>query len=132
MSHSGSVALVAVAAGGVPIGVDVEVVRSRRNLDALAARVLAPDVYDRWRARPDDERLRAFLQEWTAKEAYLKAIGVGIVTRLAAVDPRPPQWSNTEIEVPHAIAHVAARAHSLKIERVRWNPWATANDEIAG
>jgi len=100
LSHSGTVAVVAIVAGRVRLGVDVEVVRPRRNLAALAARVLNDREHARWlRLAHDDERLRAFLGAWTAREAYLKAIGVGITTRLREVPERVDGWAHLPLEV---------------------------------
>jgi phosphopantetheinyl transferase len=94
VSHSGSLALIAVVEGDVRVGVDVEVVRNRPRLDALAARVLAAGEHAAWLRLPDqDARLRAFLEIWTGKEAYLKARGVGITTSLRAVSRCPEGWT---------------------------------------
>src|SRR5262249_23276985 len=72
VSHSGPLALVAVLEGEARIGVDVEAVKPRSRLDALAARVLDVDEHASWlQLEDEDARLRAFLQTWTCKEAYL-------------------------------------------------------------
>jgi 4'-phosphopantetheinyl transferase len=92
LSHSGDVAVVAIAPE--PVGVDVERVRPRRYLDAVARRVLRDDEFARWAARPEADRLDAFLRVWTAKEAYLKLLGVGITRALREVDVHDTQtWS---------------------------------------
>jgi 4'-phosphopantetheinyl transferase len=132
MSHSGSVALVAVTTAAVPIGVDVETQRPRRDLDALAARVLGPGQLVEWRARPPGEQLAGFLREWTAKEAYLKAIGLGIVTRLADVDSQPAGWASVEIPVVGAIATLAVQAEPVAIERSVWRIPVSASGGTAG
>lgn len=90
LSHSGDLALLAVATG-VRVGVDLEEVRFRPRLERLAERVLAPDELAAWFAVPEQHRLRAFLRAWTAKEAYLKAIGEGIRSPLAGVPARLPE-----------------------------------------
>ena len=99
LSHSESVALIAVVPGA-RIGVDVEVERPRRHLDALAARVLAAGDHADWLDRPASEQLHAFLEQWTAKEAYLKAIGAGITRPLREVPCDPPGWTVTRIASP--------------------------------
>ena len=73
LSHSQSFAVVAVA-DSARVGVDIEVIRPRARLDALAKRVLSPAEHADWLDYPPTARLRAFLERWTAKEAYLKAI----------------------------------------------------------
>jgi len=77
VSHSGALLAVAVV-HGAQVGVDVEEVRPRRHLDRLAARVLTPAEHARWEALPAEARLDAFLRHWTEREAYLKAIGLGL------------------------------------------------------
>ena len=92
LSHSGSTAFVAVARGA-RVGVDVEMIRARRNLERLARRALTPEEYEAWRVVPRTSRTIEFLRNWTAKEAYLKAIGLGIVRPLRTVSARPEGWS---------------------------------------
>ncbi|HUI47506.1 MAG TPA: hypothetical protein VL119_02340, partial [Acidimicrobiia bacterium] len=68
VSHSGSLGVVALGDGDLLIGIDVEVVRPRVRLDALAARVLDAGSYAEWRDLGSDEQLVSFLRAWTAKE----------------------------------------------------------------
>jgi 4'-phosphopantetheinyl transferase len=76
VSHSGDCVLLAI--GQAPqLGVDVERVRARGDLERLARRVLTAEE----RARlpgAEAERLAAFHRHWVAKEAYLKAWGRGL------------------------------------------------------
>ena len=72
--------------------------RPRARLEPLAARILDPAEYAAWRALAPAEQLPAFLRHWTAKEAYLKALGVGLF-RKGAVPPVSPQWTVTPIDV---------------------------------
>ncbi len=98
VSHTDGLALVALGPAGVRVGVDVERVRERPHLDQLARRVLADGVYAEWRGLPEVGRVRAFLQAWTAKEAYLKATGLGIVTRLAEVPDAVDGWTIAPVD----------------------------------
>lgn len=98
LSHSASVALVAVTREA-RVGVDVEVIRARRHLEKLAARVLTPDELRAWRVVPPASRTTAFLRSWTAKEAYLKALGVGLVRPLRTVPVAPDGWSVLPVAV---------------------------------
>lgn len=112
LSHSGDFAVIALAGAGVRVGVDVEEVRPRRRLDALAARVLSGPDHAVWREIDDaDERLRAFLSAWTEKEAYLKAIGIGIATRLRDVPTSVAGWSMCALDVG------AGRRAALAVDR---------------
>jgi 4'-phosphopantetheinyl transferase len=107
LAHTGSSALVAVAQGA-PVGVDVEVIRARRNLERLARRVLTPEEYDAWRVVPRTARTVEFLRNWTAKEAYLKAIGLGIVRSLRTVSARPDGWSLLRLDADPALVATVA------------------------
>ncbi len=93
VSRSGTIGVIAVAVDGVSVGVDIEQVRPRSHLAGLAARTLGPDALAAWRAAPQGEQLIRFLYVWTAKEAYLKAVGTGITVRLSDVPEQPPGWS---------------------------------------
>jgi 4'-phosphopantetheinyl transferase len=76
VSHSGALALVAIAAQ--PVGVDVEAMRPLHDAVPLAARFFAPAERDAVARAPADARARRFLELWTAKEAVLKASGAGL------------------------------------------------------
>ena len=115
LSHSGSFAVVALAAGGERVGVDVEEIRPRARLHALAARVLSAEEHDAWLALSDEaDRLRSFLLAWTAKEAYLKALGIGIATRLRDVPARVDGWRTAELDAG------AGRVAALAVDRTEF------------
>jgi 4'-phosphopantetheinyl transferase len=77
LSHSGDLALIAVAEGR-EVGVDVERIRPRRNLLRLAERALDPAAAAAVRAAPPEDRLTAFHTAWTRHEAIAKCHGVGL------------------------------------------------------
>jgi len=134
ISHSGPLALVAVLDADARIGVDVEVVRPRSRLDALAERVLDADEHASWvQIADEDARLRAFLQTWTCKEAYLKARGVGIATRLRTVPARPQGWTVATFS-PHAgfVAALAADRPAVAVEQHEFAFGVISNDGTAG
>jgi len=86
LSHSGELALVAVAAPGRPVGVDVEEVKRRGgDLAAVAARVLYPAEAAAIAAAPAEERAALFFPAWARYEARLKCGGGGI-------GGGPPSW----------------------------------------
>jgi 4'-phosphopantetheinyl transferase len=76
LSHSAQLALVAV--GGAPLGVDVEKVRHLERLCDIAQRQFSTAEYAALEALPERERLPAFYRCWTRKEAYVKALGLGL------------------------------------------------------
>lgn len=90
ISHSEDHLLIAVADIG-ELGVDVEKVRARRNLHALAGRCFSAREYRDWAALPVDQQLPAFYRLWVKKEAFVKAVGRGIAAGLElcefAVEP---------------------------------------------
>jgi 4'-phosphopantetheinyl transferase len=85
LSHSGDLALVAVSRER-EVGVDVERVRPRDDLDGFAARYFSMHERAALARIADSDRLRAFFEIWTLKEAYLKACGDGLLRELDAFD----------------------------------------------
>lgn len=81
-SYAQAIALFALARQAV--GIDVELQREVVAADVIARSYFAAAEYARWRA----ERTPAthFLQYWTRKEAYLKAVGRGFEHPPQAVD----------------------------------------------
>jgi 4'-phosphopantetheinyl transferase len=133
VSHSANFALIALTEGDTAVGVDVEGVRPRRHLDALAARVLNDEEHANWLLLEDaDEQLRGFLRVWTAKEAYLKALGIGIATRLRDVPARVDGWRTGELDVGDArIAAVCVDRAEFAVEHFVLSPLTTSNGETA-
>jgi 4'-phosphopantetheinyl transferase len=76
-SDSGDLALVAVSRCG-PIGVDVEFCRPDRDLVAMAESFFAAEEQAALRALPEEEQTAAFYRIWARKEAFIKAIGLGL------------------------------------------------------
>lgn len=90
LSRCGPHWLLAVVAGH-QVGVDLEGDRSL-DVDGVSGLVMSAPELAHVRSRPDERaRTRAFLRCWTRKEAVVKAIGIGIITDLRAVDVQPCQ-----------------------------------------
>jgi 4'-phosphopantetheinyl transferase len=102
VSHSHALAAVAVVTDA-RVGIDIEVERPRVRLDALAARVLTSETYADWLDVEPAAQLRAFLELWTAKEAYLKAVGTGITVALRDVPVDPDGWTITGFPCPPGV-----------------------------
>jgi 4'-phosphopantetheinyl transferase len=77
LSHSGSVALVAVA-GGAAVGVDVEQARSDVDIHGLARTVFSEEERRVLRACDPALQCALFYRTWVCKEALLKACGAGL------------------------------------------------------
>jgi 4'-phosphopantetheinyl transferase len=78
LSHSGAWALVAVAPKGSRVGVDVERIRADLDCLAMAGSMYQPEEVERLRREGPDARHAAYFRLWTAKEACVKAAGVGL------------------------------------------------------
>jgi 4'-phosphopantetheinyl transferase len=85
LSDSHDLALVAVACRR-DVGVDVERMRAIPDLEGIVARFFSPAERAALGGLPRDDRLRAFFQCWTLKEACLKACGQGISEGLERLD----------------------------------------------
>ncbi|MEZ4557481.1 MAG: 4'-phosphopantetheinyl transferase superfamily protein [Caldilineaceae bacterium] len=78
LSHAGELALLAFA-WERPVGVDIEMIRPLDGLEALAAANFAAAEVDALLTLPPPERQRAFFNGWTRKEAFVKAVGDGLI-----------------------------------------------------
>jgi len=73
IAHSGDLILCAVTDQG-DIGVDIEQICQRKNLQAISSRYFDPDEVTWLTTQPEDR----FYMLWVLKEAWLKARGTGI------------------------------------------------------
>jgi 4'-phosphopantetheinyl transferase len=115
LSHSGRLALVALARADV--GVDVETVRRPIDEIALAARTFGPATAARLRALQRPARTQAFLREWTRHEAALKCLGGGLA-RAASERERSALWI-AELD----LGELAAGAVALEREPSELRLW---------
>jgi 4'-phosphopantetheinyl transferase len=81
VAHSEALALFAISRAG-NVGVDVERIRPLDDAEELAARFFSPRESAALRQCPEGQRLGAFFEIWTRKEAWLKAKGEGIAHSL--------------------------------------------------
>ncbi len=77
VSHSGDYLLIGVTRGQA-IGVDIENVKPNKDFLALAKRFFADSEYQEIKKYPTREQIAAFYRCWTRKEAFIKAIGLGL------------------------------------------------------
>lgn len=130
LSHSGD--WLAVVVGRAAIGVDIEAERRMMRARDLARRFFPADEA-RWLNDQDEPFLsRNFLNQWTAREALVKAHGSGLAGALGAIrlDWRPTavlelpadwpasdQWSLISPPLPEGlVGHVAADHPGLSLE----------------
>jgi 4'-phosphopantetheinyl transferase len=74
------------------LGIDIESCKPRTHLAALTDKCFGEEEKAYWQSRPETERLYAFYQFWTRKEAFVKAVGRGIGLGLhhCVIDPAAP------------------------------------------
>ncbi|HEY2055892.1 MAG TPA: 4'-phosphopantetheinyl transferase superfamily protein [Solirubrobacterales bacterium] len=102
LSHSDGLALVAIAPGGVEVGVDVERLQPRRDPVRLAERWLPTDDA-RTVASAGADRERAFYAAWTRHEARVKCVGTGL-----AGPPPPTDVAAFALEIDDGYAAAVA------------------------
>lgn len=85
LSHSGPWLLLGVVDAG-RIGVDLELPRPLHDRDALVRRYFSPAECRAYAALPEELRQAHFFQLWAAKEAFVKALGLGLRFPLHAFD----------------------------------------------
>jgi len=85
VSHSDGLALCAVTRDR-PVGVDLERLRSVPEADEIAQRFFSAREKADFRALRPGAKRKGFFRCWTRKEAYLKAIGVGLCFPLEDFD----------------------------------------------
>jgi phosphopantetheinyl transferase len=103
LSHSGGWALVALAGGGLDVGVDVERIKERRDLDRLAARWLPEADALAVAAVPPSDQADVFYPAWTRHEARVKCNGVGL-----AGEPPGPEVTAVQVEIDAGYAAAVA------------------------
>jgi 4'-phosphopantetheinyl transferase len=81
VSHSQNLALYAIACNR-EVGVDVEYMRSLADAPGIAAQFFSPEERNALQALPEPQYQRGFYSCWTRKEAYIKALGKGLLQPL--------------------------------------------------
>lgn len=105
LSHSDGWVAVALSNAGA-VGIDIEVHRSRRNFNEIAAAAFGPDEQRLVAA----EGPPAFYRIWTLKEAMAKASGVGLAEVADRIDrvasgPKQGIWRANVGTAPWWLAH---------------------------
>jgi 4'-phosphopantetheinyl transferase len=83
MSHSQGESLIAVGRG--PVGVDLECIRPLPDVAKLLDECLSPPEKEQLSYSILLDPLYCFYKCWTCKEAYLKALGIGLTLELRSV-----------------------------------------------
>lgn len=77
LAHSNELALYAFTCGR-EIGIDVEYIHPVPDIEQIAARFFSANENAALHMLPESQRLEAFFNCWTRKEAYIKALGDGL------------------------------------------------------
>jgi 4'-phosphopantetheinyl transferase len=85
LSHSGDLCVYAFASR-TDVGVDVEMIRVIENADRLASIAFSKREYETYESLPASVKPTGFLNCWTRKEAFVKAIGCGLSRALDSFD----------------------------------------------
>lgn len=130
LSHSGEIALCALGHRRA-VGIDIEQVRILQRLDGMIQRTLVASEQQQVRAQTDPAR--TFLQHWTCKEAYLKAIGLGLTQPMQTVEVQvdPPRllqvpehcaegWHLHLIDLPQGYVGALAVEGQTQVDRHQW------------
>jgi len=131
VSHSHNLALYAFSLSQV-VGIDLELIRPLPSALSLAQRFFTPQEADYLSSLSPEEQEKIFFQFWTAKEAYLKATGEGIVG-LKNIEVRVSEKDNYQLEIIRGEQPVSlssftpeenfiATVASLKIKNLNQDP----------
>lgn len=85
LAHSNKLALYSFACAR-EVGIDLEYIRSLTNFEQIAARFFSAGENATLQKLTGSQKLEAFFSCWTRKEAYIKAIGVGLSYPINQVD----------------------------------------------
>ena len=91
------------------VGVDVEHIERRLEIDRLAPNVFSPGERDALLPLRDDALRTRFFQLWTLKEAYIKARGMGLALPLREITFHLDGRARPELELAPSIGDDAAR-----------------------
>ncbi len=130
ISHSGELALCALG-NWHRVGIDVERFKPIQRLDSMMERCLS--TRERADVQAANRPIEAFLRYWTYKEAYLKAIGVGLSQSMKTVEVamNPPRlvcvpnecsegWTLHTIAVPEGYAGALVVAGNAPVDLNQW------------
>lgn len=84
LSHSKNWAVYAISKT-MPVGIDIEAIAENKEIDDIARRFFSPEEFEEINHLQGKNKLQAFYNGWTRKEALLKGIGEGLHYSLAKV-----------------------------------------------
>lgn len=88
LSHTNGAIAIAIA-NALPVGVDIEAIVRPSLLDDIAAQICHPSELAALETLTDELRQADLLRLWVRKEAYLKAVGVGLAWDMSSFVAAP-------------------------------------------
>jgi 4'-phosphopantetheinyl transferase len=147
LAHSHELALYAFTCGR-EVGVDLEHVHPMPDAEQIGARFFSAREYATLSALPKSQKLEAFFNCWTRKEAYLKATGTGLTrpldqfdvslvpgepARLLYVEGEPQEVARWSLEAlaPGAdyVGAVAVQGRGWRLRCWQWT-WSQGGDSL--
>lgn len=139
LSHSEGLVLYAITQRR-PVGIDVECVRYLNDMTGMVKAFLSASERQRLYSLPPDQQLPAFFAAWTRKEAYLKAVGAGVIESMQSVEvslvpgapaeflkfpcPESHRWQLLDLDpAPGYVASLAVEGQGLNVRCLRWPQW---------
>lgn len=145
LSHSGERALIAVARGA-SLGADIEQHRTVDGLLSLARAQFAPEEYGAVQQTFGARQVAAFFDVWARKEAYIKAIGLGLSADLHSFavsigsgqaaqflrvdDPDGPASEWRLYDIAAESGYSAALAHRGAAREIRLFLWSDPDPQV--
>ena len=102
-SSSATMGAIAISKG-IAVGLDIEKIKpdNKWDYDLIVKNEFTIDEYVWYKKHRDSDRIRVFFELWTCKEAYLKALGLGLSGGLDSftinLEGPEPQVSQTTLE----------------------------------
>jgi 4'-phosphopantetheinyl transferase len=139
MTHTDYLAFAAVSVQGA-VGIDAEIERPDIDWYGIGRRFFAPAEIDEIVSLPPEMRLRGFYACWSRKEAYLKALGIGLsgaldkfqvtvrpdqaaaLSWVAGSATEPRHWSFWDLSEPGVAVTLATRTSARLIRRFSFPP----------
>jgi 4'-phosphopantetheinyl transferase len=150
MSHSHGLALYAIARDR-KIGVDLERIRPILDAEQIAERFFSAQENAIFCVLPPSQKLKAFFNCWTRKEAYLKATGDGLArpldqfnvslapgesARLLHVEGDPQEAARWSLQAltpaPGYVAALAVEGHGWRLACWQWPEYMDAVADALG
>lgn len=138
MSHSHDLAVIGISHNS-HLGVDVEIIQPKPDWLKLAQRFFHVNEVEYLKSQKLSFQETAFLQIWTRKESFIKALGTGLSTPLSSFDSSQPgtikptadhktatDWFQQDLTL--ADEYVASVVQNTQIRKIRYYSYQKNNE----